>query len=171
MAHPSVAAPRPFPNILGMLLGGSVKIVNHGFPGDRTSEGLRRWKDTKGGKISFIMYGTNDAGNFGQLPGGRLGVNQYTQNLEALATRRLRDGAEVVILLPPPAMDPSFEAALQPYREAARDVAGRLGAPVLDTRLVLAPVEKRWVDGIHLSVQSNQAIAAAIKNDIVHYAQ
>ena len=60
----------PFPEYLGTLLGGGVKIVNHGFPGDRTINSLQRWKNTNGGDIYFIMYGTNDAGNFAQLPGG-----------------------------------------------------------------------------------------------------
>jgi len=159
----------PFPEYLGRLLGGDVKIVNHGFPGDRTSEGLRRWTHTGRGDIYFIMYGTNDAGNFGQLPGGALSVADYAQKLQTIATRRLKEGAKVAILLPPPAMDPGFDAHLQPYRRAARDMAGRLGLPILDTPSVLRSVAERWVDGIHLSARSNQAIAAAIKNGLIHH--
>ena len=86
-----------------------------------------------------------------------------------MTTRRLRDGAEVVVLLPPPVIDPGFDAVLQAFREAARDVAGRLGLTIIDTPTVLAPVAERWVDGIHLSAQSIPAIAAAIKS-IIRYA-
>ena len=84
---PSVSSSTPFPEYLGRLLGNSVKILNHGFPGDRTSEGLQRWMRTSG-DIYFIMYGTNDAGNFGQLPGGPLSVAKYTQQLETIVTRQ-----------------------------------------------------------------------------------
>ena len=136
----------PFPEYLGTLFGGRREDASiTASPETGRSTALSRWKNANGGDIYFIMYGTNDAGNFAQLPGGPLSVNQYTQNLEAMTTRRLRDGAEVVVLLPPPVIDPGFDAVLQAFREAARDVAGRLGLTIIDTPTVLAPVAERSV--------------------------
>jgi hypothetical protein len=41
---------------------------------------------------------------------------------------------------------------------------------VLDTSLILAPTVERWVAGTCLTVQSNQAIAVAVKNEMIRYA-
>jgi lysophospholipase L1-like esterase len=166
---PQSRSTTPFPEYLGKLLGDGVTIINHGFPGDRTSEGLRRWEHPGRGDVYFIMYGGNDAGNFGHLPGGPLSVAQYAQNLQAIAARRLKEGAKVALLLPVPAMDSRFDAVLEPYRDATREVARRLALPVLDTPSVLRSVPERWVDGLHLSAQSNRAIAIAIKNGLIRY--
>lgn len=166
---PQTRSVTPFPEYLGQLLGHGVTIVNHGFPGDRTREGLKRWSQSGRGDIYFLMYGTNDAGNFGHLPGGPLSVAEYAHTLQSIAARRLKQGAKVAVLLPPPAMDPGFDANLEPYRRVAREVAHRLDLPVLDTASALHSVSERWVDGIHLSARSNQAIAAAIKNGLIRY--
>lgn len=73
-------------------------------------------------------------------------------------------------MLLPPVMDSDIDAVLQDCRRGARDVASRLGVSVLDTSLILAPTVERWVAGTYLTVQSNQATAVAIKNEMIRYA-
>ncbi|EJL34051.1 lysophospholipase L1-like esterase [Caulobacter sp. AP07] len=162
-------APRsltPYPEELGRLLGGQIKVVNLGMPGDRTLEGVTRWADAPSGQLAIIMYGANDAAVRGR--NAPLGVATYGALLEALVRRRLNDGAQVIVLLPPPASARDTQPRLDPYRQMAAEVAARTGAKAMDAGEALrgldAPLQ---YDGLHLSDQANQAIAKALASRIV----
>ena len=155
----------PYPEELGRLLGGRVRVVNRGMPGDRTLEGVVRWADAPSGQLAIIMYGANDAAVRGRT--AALGVKTYGALLEAMVRRRLNDGAQVIVLLPPPASARDTQPRLDPYRQMAAEVAARTGATAVDAGEALREVDTPLqYDGLHLSDQANRAIAKALASRI-----
>lgn len=150
-------SPTPYPETLGRLLGQSFEVVNHGFPGDRTREGLSRWSAPSGADIAILMYGTNDCLNYGGYPDGPLPLVQFRRNLQQMIARRRQEGARVVLVQPPALQDQGAEARLRPCRRALDDV-GR----ATRTRVVAPPRTVGWTDGVHLSPASYRAIAALL---------
>jgi lysophospholipase L1-like esterase len=124
-------------------------IVNRGFPGDRTTEGLSRWQDSTKADAVILEYGTNDAYNFGGYASGKLSVEQFTDNLDSLVKRRLDQGAYVIISSPPDVV-PS-DNTLLPYKAAILSVARLYDLPVFDIENDVIQNNNDYFDGVHLS--------------------
>lgn len=156
---PQGRSAKPLPEHLGELLERRVQVENRGFPGDRSIDGLSRWDRAGEAALVFIMYGTNDASNFGGRPGGVVSPAAFTAALGHLVARRATEGSAVVLMAPPPVGVAEWEARTAPYRAAVARVAEEHGVPVLDTSEVLAGVRDKWTDGLHLSGRSLEALA------------
>ncbi len=91
----------PTPEHFDELLGYRLQVENRGFPGDRTIDGLRRWRAAKKAALVVIMYWTNDAMNFAGHPDGAIGLERYARALQELVLRRQKEGAAVVLMTPP----------------------------------------------------------------------
>lgn len=151
----------PYPETLAAALGGKVRVENHGFPGDKAADGLRRWNTDGPADVVILMYGTNDADPRGRGTG--VSVADYSSALERLVRRHADRGATVIVLAPPPAGILSSERAIAPYRAAARAVAQRSGALFADPRSFLGTVSAPLqLDGIHLRSDAYRAIAAGL---------
>lgn len=162
---PSPRSPTPYPETLRGLLGDRVTVINHGKPGDQTLDGLTRWARAPTGDLTIIMYGSNDAKVRGKP--GALDVRVYASLLEALVRRRLDDGGQVIVLLPPPASARDTQPRLDPFREAAAQVAARTGVKAVDAADALAKIgAPLQYDGLHLNDQANLAIARALAQQI-----
>lgn len=151
----------PFPEEVARQLVGSI-VANRGFPGDRSIEGLSRWADADPVDVVIIMYGANDAGNFGGYPDGPLTPARFEQTLGALVKRRIDQGSKVILMTSPQVGDGSLDRALEPYRLAVAAVAEANAIAVVDTVALLHDVNDKWSDGLHLSPASNLAIADAL---------
>jgi lysophospholipase L1-like esterase len=156
----------PLPELLSELLEHRIDIENRGFPGDRTIDGLQRWRNASKIALVFIMYGTNDAMNFGDRPGGIVSIADYAANLKELVNRRRLEGTKVVLMTPPPIGVPRWDAKTSPYRAAAKRVAAELGVPILNTSEVLSGIVDKWADGLHLSKHALEALAHFLANHI-----
>lgn len=156
----------PFPEEVGRLLQGRIEVVNHGFPGDRTTDGLKRWTAEPTTALTVILFGTNDFGNYGKLAGGPLDPEAFRRGLAELVDRRLSQGGRVLLLTPPPVGHAAPNLGLEPYRAVVREVAQARGIAVLDTGAAMAEVTPAWTDRLHLSRQANAAIAAAVAQRI-----
>lgn len=156
----------PIPERLNELLKHKIQIENRGFPGDRTIDGLERWRHVTNVALVFIMYGTNDAMNFGGRPGGILTLDDYVNNLKKLINRRRSDGAKVVLMTAPPIGVPEWDVRVSPYRAEAKRVAAELDTPILDTSEVLSSISDKWVDGLHLNKISLEMLAQFLSNHI-----
>lgn len=153
---------KPFPETVQSLLANRIRIVNHGFPGDRTQEGLSRWVKTRPTDAVFVMYGTNDFGNFGHHEGGPNDTGVYRDNLKKLVDRAKANSSHVVIMSPPPVADATADGRLETYRCVSYQVAENTGSLFINTPPVLKPLENKWVDGLHLSVAANESLAEHI---------
>lgn len=163
---PQARSTTPYPETLAGLL--DAKVVNHGFPGDRTSEGLSRWKGSaERPDLTVLMYGSNDWHNFGGYEDGPLPVKMYKENLTALVKRRQMQGSQVIVLSPPPTRIPLGDG-LDAYVAASREVAAQVGVPWLDTGLMLREVEAAYSDDVHLNAAGYQAIARGLRAYLEH---
>lgn len=132
----------------------NLEVVNRGFPGDRTKEGLLRWNTSEPADIVIIEYGTNDAYNFQSYPDGAIPVAEFRSNLVALAKVRLNQGSKVVICLSPYLSDPSSVSKLNPYRDAAKQVASELNLLFFDVDSAINGLGYYWSDGVHLKPEA-----------------
>jgi lysophospholipase L1-like esterase len=157
----------PFPELVQDLLHNLVVVQNRGYPGDRSIDGLKRWANAPAAAVSFIMYGTNDFANFGQNPGGRVDVDAFKNCLRELVKRRLNNpSAQVVLMTPPPLEDRSSDLSLNVYRQAVRDVANERQLRIVESESIIGGVDRKWLDGLHLSSLSNRAFAENISSFI-----
>lgn len=149
---------RPYPEYLGRLLGAGYTVVNHGYPGDRTVEGLARWAPDLDADVAILMYGTNDALNYGGHPEGTVPLELYRANLEKLIVRQASGGTRIIVIAPPPVADPTQDQRLLPYRRVAAQVARARKA-----MLVSVPrSDDLWVDGVHFSPAGNARLAVRL---------
>lgn len=151
----------PFPESVGRLVKGT-EVWNRGYPGDRTTEGLERWKNEGTPALTVVMYGTNDYANYGGYKDGKLRPEDFMVNLSRILDRRLSAGGQVLLLTPPPIQDVAVDRGLDEYREIVRSVGTRRGVQTLDTPPLLKTITDKWTDGVHLSTSSNNLIAAGI---------
>jgi lysophospholipase L1-like esterase len=156
----------PLPERLSELLEHRIDIENRGFPGDRTIDGLQRWRHVEGVAVVFIMYGTNDAMNFGGHSGGTLSLIDYAANLRELVDRRRSVGAKVVLMTPPPIDVLQWDVRVSPYRTEAKRVAAELDIPILDTSEVLSGIADKCADGLHLNERSLEMLAQFLSSHI-----
>jgi lysophospholipase L1-like esterase len=156
----------PLPGRLSELLEDRIEIENRGFPGDRTIDGLRRWRHVKEVAVVSIMYGPNDATNFGGHFGGTLSLTDYAANLRELVHRRRSAGANVVLMTPPPIGVSEWDVRVSPYRTEAKRVAAELDIPILDTSEVLSDIADKWANGLHLNERSLELLAQFLSSHI-----
>lgn len=146
---------RPFPDYLGRLLGPGFRVLNHGFPGDRTTEGLTRWKAVPGVHVAILLFGTNDALNFGGYPDGPVSAGTYAVQLRRLVDRFQGAGAQVILIVPPPLGDAALDRQLDPYRAVVTRMARSRSLPIV----ALTRAETHWTDGVHLDPASYALLA------------
>ncbi|MET3631649.1 GDSL-type esterase/lipase family protein [Burkholderia sp. 572] len=145
---------QPFPENLQLALTFSgfaknILVTNLGFPGDSTREGLIRWHNASGTDVAIIMYGHNDANNYGG--NGVVPIDEYARNLSMIAVREIWKGAAVIILGPPPNMWPDGDNNIRPYAQVAQRVAARFNCIFVDTADILSTVTDLYTDGTHLT--------------------
>ncbi len=150
----------PYPETLNRLLGPKYQVVNHGFPGDRTVDGLRRWPENQAGNVVVLMYGTNDALNFGGNPEGTITPAEFGKNLTKIINRRRQ--AKIVLIPPPPLQDEGLDSKLQPYRAAVQRIAKVRGIQTV----VIPRMAGMWTDAVHLSPKANVWIARHVAQAI-----
>lgn len=158
----------PWPETLAAQLG-QITVVNRGFPGDRTNDGLERWKSAAAPDLAIIAYGVNNWGNYGGYADGITTVDIYRRELYALIERRQRQGAQVLVLAPVPVEAGPNGLPLAPlsdYVGASREVAAQAGAAWLNPAAALATVAQPYTDTIHLSPAANLAIAGFVRQSI-----
>ncbi|NSZ65160.1 GDSL-type esterase/lipase family protein [Agrobacterium tumefaciens] len=153
-------SPNPMPETLSNALffsNISANIVNRSFPGDNTRLGISRWASASATDVAFVMYGHNDANNYGGA--GIVPVDEYRINLGFIVERELAKGAAVVVFGPPPVFVRDEDKVLRSYVSAARRVAEQYGLPFIDLSKQLSsiydsdvnPTGLMWTDGVHLS--------------------
>ena len=163
---PQTRSVTPYPETLAQLLG--VRVINRGFPGDQTVQGLKRWDDVVRPDLAILMYGTNDWGNFGGYKEGPVKLEMYKTNLATLIKRRLEQGARVIVLSPPPidakrvGANGKALAPISDYVAASREVAAKLGVLWVDLQDVPGTVETPYTDGLHFTPALNRALAAQV---------
>ncbi|SOT39779.1 phage tail fiber domain-containing protein [Burkholderia cenocepacia] len=124
-------------------------VYNRGFPGDSTVQGLTRWASASATDIAIIMYGHNDANNYGG--NGVVPIAQYRINLSAIIAREVAKGAVVIVLGPPNVQDDNANETIRLYANAAQQLAVQYDCLFVDMAEVLGTVTKQFVDGIHLT--------------------
>lgn len=152
----------PFPEEVGRLLSDRVVISNRGYPGDRSVDGIMRWTAVPFAALVFVMYGTNDSGNFGHRTDGIIDPPSFKAHLRELVLRRKSAGSQVVLLTPPPLEDRDLDRGLRDYRLIVREVAEQENTRIVETAGLLKDVTFKWTDGLHLSAASNRALAAGL---------
>lgn len=146
-----------YPETLQIVLryaGLNAAVINRGFPGDRTTEGLKRWQDSTVADVVIIEYGTNDCFNFGNYPSGPLPVNAFADSLSKIVKRRIDEGAWVIINLPTSLYPdrPSLDA----YKNAIINVAANYSLPIFDVQKNVIASSSDYEGAVHLTADAYQ---------------
>jgi lysophospholipase L1-like esterase len=164
---PQTRSVAPFPETLAQQLRGCADVVNHGYPGDRSVDGLVRWQAPSHANLAVLMYGSNDALNNGRAPTGIVSVDTFRAVLNLLIRRRQAERSQVILLSPPPIGNEHQERLIAPFRAVVRKTASDLGLMFIDTEDVLKNVSPIWTeDKVHLSTAANVAIAQRLARSI-----
>lgn len=155
----------PFPESFEKALDGRVFVINRGFPGDRLRDGVERWAFDPAGDVTFILFGGNDALNYGRRPGGVVPVADFERELGAYLRSPRFAGRRTVLLTEPP-FAPEMDAKVAPYREAVRRVGRATRRPVIDTAAFLRGDAAPWTDGVHLTPAAYRAIGDGLASSI-----
>ncbi|MBE7177009.1 MAG: SGNH/GDSL hydrolase family protein [Mucilaginibacter polytrichastri] len=142
----------PYPAALKAALSAAnrkANVVSRGFPGDRTTEGLKRWADSTSASLTIIEFGTNDAYNFAGYSDGTVDTAHFHANLNTMVQRRLAQKSWVILCLPPDLSVGSKD--LVPYRSVIRQVAKQYEVPVFDVQAGLNGIGNIWSDMVHLN--------------------
>jgi lysophospholipase L1-like esterase len=134
--------------------GINANVINRGFPGDRTTEGISRWKDSTVADVVIIEYGTNDCFNFGGYSTGILSIPAFTDSLTEIVKRRLDQGAWVIINSPPD-LNP-VDTTINKYRTAIGKVATTFNLTVFDVQKSVIQSSADYFDGVHLTATAYQ---------------
>lgn len=153
----------PYPEALGKELKECATVINDGYPGDRSVDGLVRWQDAKPANVSLLMYGSNDALNNGHASSGILSTDTFRSVMELMIERRQKTGATVMLLSPPPIGDAHAQARIEPYRKIVKEMASERGLIFLDTGEALKGINPLWTpDKVHMVPAANIALAKAV---------
>ncbi len=159
-------SPTPFPetmsNTFAARPGLSVVVRNRGFPGDNARRGLARWADDEPCDLAILMYGVNDANNFGGL--GLVPVEDFRSDMETMIDRLLAKGSAVALLLPPRFAASALNVALAPFSQALYGLARTFELPALESAVFLSGIElgEQTVDGVHLAPRAYASIGEAL---------
>lgn len=129
----------------------AVIVRNCGYPGDNAAAGLKRWDNEFACDLAYLMYGSNDANNYGLL--GFATVEEFEANLRAMIAQLVGLQVATVLVLPPPTAFDDQNDRLQPFLAAARALAANYKLVLFDAAEILGTmtVEERYLDGVHLS--------------------
>lgn len=157
----------PYPETLMRDLDGCASVVNRGFPGDRSVDGLVRWQNAPRADLIIFMFGSNDATNYGKAPTGIVSPLVFTQVMQLMITRRQAEGSQIMLLLPPPLGVPYVDGLVEPYRAAVRSLGSAMNLLVLDPKQMLGATETIFTpDHVHLTAMANIAIAKVVRSHI-----
>ena len=131
--------------------GITASVINRGYPGDRTIEGVSRWVAASATDVSFVEYGHNDAMNYGGYVTGPVSMDAYRTNLTAIIKRELDKGAAVVVVGSTPVADTKANLKIRAYAQAAKQIADGFGLPFVDWAEIIETVNDKWTDNVHLS--------------------
>lgn len=149
-------SPYPFPEKLQEALGFcgfavAPTVINRGYPGDSTIEGITRWASASATDVAFVMYGHNDAKNYGGYGHGPLTIADFRRNLSIIIEREIVKGAAVIVLGPPPVYNDADNELIRTYVAAARELAEQYALPFVDTEELISTVTVKWSDQTHLA--------------------
>jgi len=129
--------------------GINANVINRGYPGDRTTDGLVRWQDSTIADVCIIEYGTNDVYNFADYASGNLTVNAFSDSLSKIVERRLNQKAWVIITSPPQ-LNP-HDSSLDSYSQTIQIIAVKYGLPVFDVEKSVIEGKNDYFDRVHLT--------------------
>jgi lysophospholipase L1-like esterase len=138
------------------LISNNIKaqVINRGFPGDRTVEGLTRWQDSTSANVAIIEYATNDAFNFGGYASGPLTIPVFTDRLSKIVERRIKQGAWVILTSPPAVEGAGNE--MDAYKAAIMAISQKFDIPVFDVQTNVIESSADYFDGVHLTALAYQ---------------
>lgn len=160
-----------FPAVLGRLLGGTHYVRNFGYSGATAGRDTNEpyWKTSSftsasrfAGEVVVVSFGTNDCqhANLGNLPKFRADYIDLVEHF-----RRLRAGAQVVVMLPPPVFEPLPEIDIptldNEVRPAIAEIADQLGAETLDAHTLLAGRGELFPDNLHPNAAGAELLGRA----------
>jgi lysophospholipase L1-like esterase len=144
----------PYPESLDESLNfagftGGVTVINRGFPGDTSLQGLTRWKSASATDVSILMYGHNDANNYGGT--GLVTLVNFRRNMSLIIEREIAKGAAVIILSPPNVANTTQNNKIRPFAQALKQLADEYSIPYVDAVQQIATISNVWTDGVHLT--------------------
>ncbi|ELE9731691.1 hypothetical protein RM401_000625 [Enterobacter kobei] len=145
-------SPNPYPESLATSLttiGFSATVINRGYPGDTSADGLARWASASATDVSIIMYGTNDAMNYGGT--GLVSVDDFRKNISSMIERERAKGAVVILMSPPNVAERIANAKIAPYRAQMEYLAKAYSIPYIDSAQQIETMTKQWTDNVHLT--------------------
>lgn len=145
-------SPNPYPESLSTSLttiGFSASVINRGYPGDTSSDGLARWASAGSSDVSIIMYGTNDAMNYGGT--GLVSVDDFRKNISSMIERERAKGAVVILMSPPNVAERIANAKIAPYRAQMKYLADAYSLTYIDASEQTETITKLWTDNVHLT--------------------
>lgn len=151
-------------------LGVGAEVFNAGVSGDTAERAAQRFEQDvldMDPDIVVLQLGINDSRwtrKDGQLV-QRCGLESYSRILDGFVQRLQKSGAAVLLMTPnalvwtsarkkrDQAMYPgagvwSFDAPMEPYCKAVREIANRHSAPILDVHALYLEKGHAWVDGM-----------------------
>lgn len=148
----------PYPETLQQAINlfRSCTVINRGFPGDNSARALTRWANASATDVAIIMYGHNDANNYGNL--GVVELPEFRQNICALVDREIAKGAAVILMSPPPVKDAAQNLRIRPYAAELKAIAQNYGIPWVDGAEQCGWITPLWNDGVHLSPDAYQEL-------------
>ncbi|MBS0862516.1 GDSL-type esterase/lipase family protein [Enterobacter mori] len=145
-------SPNPYPESLATSLttiGFSATVINRGYPGDSSADGLTRWASSSATDVAIIMYGTNDAMNYGGT--GLVSVDDFRKNISSMIERERAKGAVVILMSPPNVAERLANAKIAPYRAQMEYLADAYSLTYIDAAQQIETMTKQWTDNVHLS--------------------
>ena len=142
----------PYPESLATSLttiGFSASVINRGYPGDTSSDGLTRWTSASATDVAIIMYGTNDAMNYGGT--GLVSVDDFRKNISSMIEREREKGAVVILMSPPNVAERIANAKIAPYRAQMKYLADAYSLTYIDASEQVETITKLWTDNVHLT--------------------
>jgi lysophospholipase L1-like esterase len=146
----------PYPEKLAESLGfagfsGAITVINRGYPGDTAQQGLTRWDGATATDLAILMYGTNEAQNYGGL--GVVEMQPFRVSVSAWIDRLRAQGTAVILMTPPP-IDSAQDLNIRPYADCLRSIGQSYGIPVVSASEQLGTLSNLWTDAVHLTSQA-----------------
>lgn len=145
-------SPNPYPESLATSLttiGISATVINRGYPGDSSADGLTRWSSSSATDVAIIMYGTNDAMNYGGT--GLVSVDDFRKNISSMIERERAKGSVVILMSPPNVAERLANAKIAPYRAQMEYLAAAYSLTYIDAAQQIETMTKQWTDNVHLT--------------------
>lgn len=155
---------------------GTYMVFNHGVGGNTSAQGMDRMRnDVIGKDITLIEFGLNDCSCQGFNVKNRVGLNEYVDNLRAMATIvRQRSGRPVLVANHlPDYVDEKrqpdgklYSDKIRLYNEGVRALAAELHLPLIDMEAQFtqrsAESASPFADGLHLNSEGNRFYAQVV---------